>query len=171
MTPDERKALPKKRANRDEIDAFYLLSAALSTTASAEEILEKRARMIPGGWRDLRMIRARLENLVLCLLNTFEPEKQRNIGKQMQHMRLKTLFAPEASKDPEMFMLPTEDLGILIRAATEACKERMCTAGECPRCPLGRVLDMASFVSRGDRAWWQVFEQATRWDVGMEDCG
>lgn len=172
MTPDERKKLPKKRANRNEVDTFYLLCASLSAMMSGEEHLEKRARLIPGGWRDLRMMRVRLENLVLCLLNTFEPDKQRHIGRQMQSLRLKTVFGPEAAKDPEMFMLPLEDVGVLVRAATQGiCKINMCPQAECARCQLGKVLDRCSFVTRGDRAWWEVFEQANYRDVGMEDAG
>lgn len=171
LTPEERKALPKKRANRDEVDTFYLLAAALSALMSGEELLKSRAQMIPGGWRDLRMIRAKLENLVLCMLNTFELDKQHHIGRQMQHIRIKTVFGPEASKDPEMFMLPIEDLALLVHASTQECKLGMCPSAECARCKLGKVLDRVSFVSRGDRAWWEVFEQASRRDVGMEDCG
>lgn len=117
----------------------------------------------------MRMLSKRLEGLVLCLLNTFEEDKQRVIGKQMRHLRLKTVFGKEAAKDPEVFMLPTEDLGIIIRAATGECKLRMCPPSECARCQLGKVIDGASFVSRGNRAWWEVFEQATRRDVGADD--
>lgn len=170
MTPEERKNLPKKRANRDEIDAFYLLSAALSALMSGEEYLESRAKLMPGGWRDLRMLRSRLENFVLSMLNTFEVDKQRHIGRQMQYLKLKTVFGPEAAKDPEMFMLPIEDVGLLVHAATQECKLHMCSKGDCSRCQLGRVLDRCSFVTRGDRAWWEVFEQANHRDVGMEDA-
>lgn len=172
MTPEERKNLPKKRANRDEVDTFYLIAASLSALLSAKENLEKRSRMIPGGWRDLCMLVSRLENLLLCLLNTFEPDKQRHIGRQMKYMRLKTVFGPEAVKDPEMFMLPLEDVGVLVHAATQGvCKINMCPQADCARCQLGKVLDRCSFVTRCDRAWWEVFEQATRRDVGMEDAG
>lgn len=171
LTPEERKALPKKRANRNEIDTFYLLAAALSAIMSGKDNLEQRMKMIPGGWRDLCMIRTKLESIVLCLLNTFEPDKQRHVGKQMQHLRIKTVFGPEAHKDPEMFMLPIEDLGLLVRVSTNECKLNMCPSSDCARCQLGKVLDRASFVSRGDRAWWEVFEQATHRDVGMEECG
>lgn len=72
MTPEERKNLPKKRAYRNEIDAYYRLYAAMSTVVEAEENLEKRVRLIPGGWRDLRMIHTKLRNLLKCTLYTFE---------------------------------------------------------------------------------------------------
>lgn len=168
LTPEERRALPKKRSNRREIDAFYLLAAATSAVLTCEIDLEARAKLIPGGWRDIRLLRSKMEGLMQCLVHTFEPDKQRNIAKQMQYLHIKTTFGPEASKDPEMFMLPTEDLALLIHAATQECKLLMCPSGDCARCRLGKVLDSASFVSRGDRAWWEVFEQAKRRDVGME---
>jgi len=167
-TIEQRRALPKKHANRKEIDTFYLLAAALSALLSAEEDLKKRAELIPGGWRDLRMIRTRAEYLLCDILHTFEPDKQRSIDKQMKHLRLKTVFGPEAHKDPEMFMLPINDLALLIHAATQECKLLMCPSGDCARCRLGKALDSASFVTRGDRAWWEVFEQAKTKDVGME---
>ena len=169
LTDEQRHALPKKRANRREIDAFYLMAASLSAFLTCEEDLKARAKMIPGGWCTLRMLRTRAENLLKCILNTFEPEKQLAISKQMYKLHIKTVFGPEASKDPEMFMLPIEDLALLIHAATQECKMLMCPAGDCARCKLGKVLDSASFVTRGDRAWWEVFEQAKRHDVGMED--
>lgn len=169
LTPEQRRALPTKRANRKEIDAFYMLAAATSAVLTVEQDLEARAKLIPGGWRDVRLLRSKMENLMQCLIHTFDPDKARNIAKQMDHLRIKTVFGPEASKDPEMFMLPTEDLAILIHAATQECKLLMCPSGDCARCRLGKVLDSASFVSRGDRAWWEVFEQARHKDVGMED--
>lgn len=169
LTHEQRRALPKKRSNRQEIDAFYLMAATLSAMLTCEKDLEARAKMVPGGWRDLRLIRTKTENLLRCILHTFEPVKQYSIDKQMQHLRLKTVFGPEAAKEPEMFMLPTEDLALLIHAATQECKLLMCPSGDCARCRLGKVLDSASFVSRGDRAWWEVFEQARKRDVGMED--
>lgn len=171
MTPEEHKNLPKKRAYRNEIDAYYRLYAAMSTVVEAEENLEKRVRLIPGGWRDLRMIHTKLRNLLKCTLCTFEEEKQKSIKLHSKYIRLRTTFGPEASKDPESMVLPMDDLGVLVFAASQECKLRMCPAAECAQCQLGRVLDGTSFISRGDRAWWEVFDQAKRRDVGMEDAG
>ena len=49
LKKEDRKALPKKRANRAEIDAFYYLAAARSGVMTAEENLKTRAKMVPGG--------------------------------------------------------------------------------------------------------------------------
>ena len=183
LTKEQRQALPKKRAYRDEVDAFYAMCAALSAMIDAagdkEDVdaqgkmikgkLADRARLIPGGYRNLRCIETMMKNMILDMQHTFEPEKRRVIEKQIRHLRLKTVFGQQATKDPEVFMLPTEDLALLIHAATGECKLRMCLPSECAQCRLGKVIDGASFVSRGNRAWWEVFEQATRRDVGAAD--
>lgn len=168
LTREERMALPTRRCNRKNIDAFYMLAAGYNSLLNAAENLEPHIRLVPNGWRDFKMMLSRMEKLLQCTVHTFEPEKQKSIGKQINHLRVKTVFGPEAHKDPEMFMLPTEDLAILVYAATQDCKIHMCASGDCAQCKLGKVLDSASFVSRGDRAWWEVFDQARRRDVGME---
>ena len=176
LTQEQKQAIKTKRANRKEIDAYYSLAACLSFLIEAAGdkqldepgMLVERAKLIPGGLRDLRCVESILKDLVPNMKLTFEPDKQKSIRRQIRHLRIKTVFGPEAHKEPEMFMLPIDDLALLVRAATEACKVRMCAPGECSQCVLGKVIDRASFVSRGDRAWWEVFEQAMRWDVGME---
>lgn len=170
------KNIRQKKANRREIDTFYGICAHMSVLidASGDEendipgVLVERAKLIPGGLRDLRCVTALVRKLVHNMIFTFDADKQKSIQKQINHLRIKTVFGPEASKDPEMFMLPTQDLAILVHAATQECKMLMCPCGDCSRCKLGKVLDSASFVSRDGRAWWEVFEQASRRDVGME---
>lgn len=49
LTPEQRRALPKKHANRKEIDAFYMLAAATSAVLTVETDLEARAKLIRGG--------------------------------------------------------------------------------------------------------------------------
>lgn len=167
LTQEQKQAIPQKRANRREIDAYYALAAALSFLLEAAGdkedddpgLLSERAKLVPGGLRELRCAAAMLKSVVPNMLLTFEREKQRSISKQIQHLRIKTIFGPEAHKDKETLMVPIEDVGLLVRAATEACKVRMCTAGECSQCDLGKAIDRASFVSRGERAWWEVFEE------------
>lgn len=177
LTEEQKQAIPQKRANRKEIDAYYGLAAALSCLFDAAGvkdddddpgILCERARLVPGCLRDLRCATAMITSAVQNMKLTFEPEKRRSISRQMQHLRIRTVFGPEAHKEPEMFMIPIEDLGLLVQAATEACKVRMCAPGECSQCELGRAIDRASFVSRGNRAWWEVFDQMVRGQAAQE---
>ena len=169
LTNEQKSKIKQRRANRKETDAYYGLAAALSCLLEAAGDkedkdappgeLEERAKLIPGGLRDLRCATGLIRRLLPNMLLTFEPEKRRSIGRQIQYLRIKTVFGPQAHKDKEMLMVPIEDVGLLVQAATEACKIRMCAAGECSQCELGKAIDRASFVSRGNRAWWEVFEQ------------
>ena len=106
--------LPVKHANRFEMDAFYKLCAMRNTIGMAKEDLEGRARMIPGGWRDLCACSALTGKLVSHMLLTFEAQKRPYIVRQMDNMRVRVLFAREASHDPETVIMDVEDLGVLL---------------------------------------------------------
>lgn len=155
--------LPTKPANRAEVDGFNYLSACVTDLEFAQEHMEKRIRLIPDGWREFRMIQARLEQLVKIMVMTFEPEKQMQIWRTSRVMRHKLIYAPEVVREKDKFLIPSDDLGMLITAAGEACKMRMCTAAECNKCKLAKTLDGYSFVTRGKhRAWWEVFSAASQ---------
>ena len=154
--------LPVKRANRFEMDAFYKLSAMRNTIGMAKEDLEGRARMIPGGWRDLRACLSLMEKLVHNLLMTFDEKKRGQIARQMKHMRVRVVFGPEASHEPETVMMDIEDLAVMLHAASGECRLRMCKPDECNHCQLGQVIDRCSFVTRDNRAWWEVIEAARK---------
>lgn len=154
--------LPVKRANRFEMDAFYKLCAMRNTLGMAKEELESRARLIPGGWRDLCASSALTGKLVSHMLLTFEAQKRPYIVRQMDNMRVRVLFAREASHDPETVIMDVEDLGVLLYYGYEHCKVCMGKPDECSRCQLGKVLDKCSFESRGNRSWWEVMNGAVK---------
>lgn len=151
-----------KPANRLEMDTFYRLVASLDSMLKGEDDLKARAHLIPGGWRDLRLCAVLLNKLVGNMLSTFEEKKRIHVARQMKHMRIRVTFGPEASREPEMVMMDVEDLAVMLHAASGECRLRMCMPNECSRCDLGQVIDRCSFVSRGDRAWWEVIEEARR---------
>lgn len=169
LTQEQKDALPKKRANRDQYNAYLYLGAAYETLADAVEILGPRAQLIPYGLRDLKMIYRTLGDLCTNMLHTFDVEKQRQIKRTVKAMRIKTVIGPSVVKEGEQILIDTGDLAVIVNAAQQECKMRLCTPDQCRQCMLGQVLDRVSFVSRGNRAWWEVFEQALRRDVGMED--
>lgn len=154
--------LPTKPANRMETDTFYRIVSSLNSLLLAQDDLKARAHLIPGGWRDLRACMALMEKLVHNLLQTFDEKKRGQIARQMKHMRIRVTFGPEASREPEMVMMDVEDLAVMLHAASGECRLRMCMPNECSRCDLGQVIDRCSFVSRGNRAWWEVIEAARR---------
>lgn len=155
-------SLPVKHANRFEMDAFYKLSAMRNTLGMAKEDLKGRASMIPGGWRDLCACSAITGKLVNHMLLTFEEQKRPYIVRQMENSRIRVLFAREASHDPETVIMDVEDLAVLTYYGYEHCKVCMGNPDECSRCQLGNVLDKCSFVSRGNRAWWEVINGAVK---------
>ena len=93
---------------------------------------------------------------------TFDEKKRAQIDRQMRNMRMRVVFGPEASREPESIIITTDDLAVLLCAAGESCKMRMCKPGECNACQLGKVLDRCSFVTRENRAWWEVIEGARK---------
>ena len=155
-------SLPVKRANRFEMDAFYKLCAMRNTLGMAKGDLEGRARMIPGGWRDLCASYALTGNLVSHMLLTFEAQKRPYIVRQMENSRIRVLFAREATHDPETVIMDIEDLAVLTYYGYEHCKVCMGKPDECSRCQLGKVLDKGSFESRGNRSWWEVINGAVQ---------
>lgn len=162
MTDAEILALPKKPANRAEVDAYYYFDAAYDVFGTVEKDMEKRIRMIPGGWRDLKLIRAKTGNLLRMLSGTFEPEKAKQIIKMGQSVRMKLEFNKQVVRDMDMFLVETDEMGVLITFASYHCKLQMCEPHMCRRCQLGKVMDKLSWVSREDRAWWEVFESKLR---------
>ena len=154
--------MPTKPANQLEMDTFYRLAASAHTLKSFHEDLKARAQMIPGGWRDLRACAALMDKLVRNLLETCDEKKRLQVARQMKHMRIRVVFGPEASREPETVMMDVEDLAVLVHAATQECRMRLCKPDECNRCQLGEVLDRCSFVTRDNRAWWEVIEAARK---------
>lgn len=168
MTDAEIMSLPKKTANRAEVDACYYLGAFAKSLKENEGAINKRLHMIPGGWRDLKMIISKLDNLLRAMGGTFEPEKWIQIKRMTESVRTKLEFNRQAVRDNDMILVDMDELGTLIVAASEHCKLQMCEASECRKCQLGKVIDKLSWVSRENRAWWEVFETLTR-DVTPEE--
>lgn len=166
-TDEQRSNFPTKRANSAEVSTYNMLCASLYDLSQAahkeNSPVQKRLRMIPGGWRDMRMLYARMEGLLRDMWFTFEPEKRAQIRRMQTGMRNKLVVGPQACKDAGLFVLSEKDLGVLLFSATDRCKTCLGTPGECKRCQLGKTLDDVSFISRGDdRSWWEVMEAAPR---------
>lgn len=169
LTKEQKHALPKKASNRAQYSAYLMMGAAYEAMEEAVEVLTPRARLIPYGARDLTLARNILRDMVSNMLHTFEPVKQEQIAKSAKHMRIKTVFAPDVVKEGERIIIEVEDLALLVNAAQQECKMRLCAPGECHKCILGGVLDKVSVVSRGNRAWWEVLGRAETVDVGAEE--
>lgn len=165
MTKEEARALPKKAANRAEVDAYYMLDAFRQKLHKIAPDIEKRAHLVPGGWRDIRLMQSKMDNLMLGLSGTFEPEKAQQIVRMGQSVQVKLEFNRAVVRENDMMLVDMDELGVLIQAARQECKLRMCEPQECRKCQLGKVLDKLSWVSRDGRAWWEVFSML---DAGGE---
>ena len=91
-----------------------------------------------------------------------DAKKRAQIDRKMRNMRFRVVFVPDASREPESVIVSVDDLAVLLYAAGEECRLRMCKPGECNACQLGQVLDRCSFVTRENRAWWEVIEAARK---------
>ena len=153
-----------KYLNRAETDAFNDLAAGLLCLQSAGERMEERLRgNVPDGWRDLRMITTRLMSLLNLITQTIPENKRKQVVRHANACCVKLTYVPEAHRDPDVHLLLTEDLGVLLKAASDRCKVCMGTKGECDTCKLGHALDHTSFLSRGapgvGGTWWEIFSE------------
>ena len=167
MTDEEILALPKKAANRAEVDAYYYMDAFYDAIGRIKGDMEKRLKMLPGGWRDMNLVYSKMGRLLRELSGTFEPEKALQIKRMGQSVRVRLEFNRPVVAANDMFLVDMQEMGVLITAASQHCKLNMCMPHECRKCQLGKVMDKLSWVSREDRAWWEVFEAKLR--EGEED--
>lgn len=157
-----------KPSNREEQDCYLYLAASLTDLIEAQEKMEKRIRLIPRGWWMIKACTGLLKKLLKGLRDTFEPEKRRQMQRTADRCRHKLVIGPQAVRDEEQYVLSEHDFGELIYAAIEKCVLCMGSPADCKGCPLGKVLDGVSFITRQNRAWWEVFEASKRVDIGEE---
>ena len=157
-------------SNREEQDHYLFMLASVSDWIEAKESkgMEARFRGIPNGWRDLCLVVAVAKNLTKKLKYTYEPNKRMQMQRTADRARHKLIIGPQATTDEEQYVLCSSDFGVLMVAATEKCGMCLGTPADCRQCDLGKTLDAVSFISRQNRAWWEVFERSKRVDIGEE---
>lgn len=100
-----------------EYAAMLTLFATISAFAELTPILEKRAKMRPGLFRDIRMMEAKCDTLMRGLLDTVPAEKLRHIRAEVKNVRLNVKVAPPglATENTEGFSyVPSHTLNDLI---------------------------------------------------------
>lgn len=148
----------KRALSHTEYSALTSLMACASEVEYMQPYLSERLRgMTRTGWRDLRMVSGVMRRLVGQICGTVPDQKRLVLRKQAEHTRIKLCYGPQAAADPDIRLVPGEDLGVIITAAAEQCKLCMGTAKQCRACLLGRALDSAAWFDRGQDAWWEVF--------------
>ena len=161
-------SIKTKPSNRAEQDCYLYLCASLSDLIEAQEKMERRIRLVPRGWWMIRVCTSLLTKLLRGIWQTFEPEKRRQIQRTSERVRHKLIIGQQATTEEEQYVVAAKDFGVLMCAASDKCGLCMGTPQDCKRCDLGKVIDGLSFISRQDRAWWEVFSQAQTRTIGEE---
>ena len=156
-----------KPSNRAEQDHFLYLSASLSDVLDAKDEMEERIRLIPNGWRDWCLLASTFQRMLGRLRDTYEPVKRAQMQRTADRMHHKLVVGAQASHEEDQYIICAHDLGVLLVGASSKCDLCMGKPSDCNRCALGKTLDGVSFVSRQDRAWWEVFERSERTDIGV----
>lgn len=155
-TPEEFQGIQQMRLRGDDVNRLLGLYAADAELkrAGADENIQRRMRLLPNGWRDLRMIQQRLARLTDAIQWTIPQEKRVGFARTASRCRYIVMQGPLASRpkaDTEE-IVTTDELNTLVGAAWDG-KCRMCFDGDCDRCELGKVLDNLISQDRDGRHW------------------
>ena len=155
-----------KPSNSVEQDHYLYLCASFSDMMDAKECrhMEQRLRMIPGGWRDFCLMTSLMKKILKNLKMTYEPVKRKQMQRTADRCRHKLIIGPQVTNEEEQYVLSRSDFSVLVLAASEMCTLCMGVPSQCKGCDLGKVLDEVSFISRQNRAWWEIFEASKRRD-------
>ena len=144
--------LPIVRVNSDSIQRLYSLFAAAQCLGELEATEEKRIRVIPGGWRDLRLCHTLLDKLAKNMKYTMPPEKRARVDSMAPRMRFRTWCGHEAIKTtPEEVVVAEKELDVLVEYAWNECS--MCIEQRCSQCRLGKVFDGVMDYDRNGDSW------------------
>ena len=153
---DNKPTVQIMRTNGQDFDRILAFFAGFAAVDEARKHLERRVRLIPGGWRDLCLVHAKLDKLTKTIMETIPPEKRRNLIKMGHRSKFHIVLGPQATQtaSADEALLGFDDLDVLVLAAREQCK--MCTdwsRGKCSRCELGKTLDRVLRYDRNGKDW------------------
>lgn len=143
----ERLSLPRTHLRQEETDGIVYLLCMASRLKEIQQVMEKRLRTIPDGWRKIRMADAVLDKLVDNLLDTVPIDKLRTLDILMPDTRVHVTYTRQIGKGKDNVSgIASDDLSLLTAAAHDGiCK--ICD-GNCDRCPLGKVFDRFLHTAR-----------------------
>lgn len=130
-----------------EYAALQSFFAAVSNMQVLLPILEKRAKLVPGLWRDLRLIQAKTEAALPEILRTVPANKLRQINAELEHVALYVkVEAPgiRTRKSEGFSYTPTDTLNDLLNYVCEhECMLCDRTAAESRKCEIRRMIEGA----------------------------
>ena len=148
----EKKAPEVSRLRADEMDNLLALYASLQEMETAKRVMEARLRSIPGGWRDISMIRSVLSRLIEQLMKTIPSDKLLSLSRNVKHMSYRVYLAHPVTKPREEVIVGGNDLHTLVEKA-HAWNCTLCEQ-DCNKCELGQALDHVMIQCRGRRESW-----------------
>ncbi len=163
MSEEEKaRSLAVTRLRADETSSLLALYASLQEIDTAKENMEKRLRTIPGGWRDISLVRTVLSKLIDRLLGTVPIEKLQSISRNMRCMTYRIHFVRPVTLPPDEAIVNGDDLETLIRCAHNfycvACDK------DCNKCNLGKALDHTMIQCRKHNESWSWIDCETDYD-------
>lgn len=154
--PENEREIGRARLRQGELMDILRIYAANEALrkACSDEGMERRLRLIPGAWRDIRMMTTKLGKICDGLAATVPEEKRIGFVRAAQRSTYCVMQGPLASrpKPNEEEIITTGELDTLVSAAYEG-RCRLCIEGNCDGCALGRVLDGIVSVDRNGRSW------------------
>lgn len=156
--PERLENVPYTRIRGEELVSLCKLYASWD---AVEKMLEDdyftaRVKTLPGGYRDLRMIRSKLEGMVNDLMHTIPREKVIGVNSAVRRMRFSVAQGPVASRDRHADEQIVK--AAWIRALVEAAHGWKCIVcqSDCNRCELGKAMDNLIAEDRNGRSWSEI---------------
>lgn len=126
--------------NSKELHRFELLAALDVQLTSGQEPLKARLQTIPNGWRDFRMIGARLGRLIEQIYDTMPTNRVRYMQTLCQYGEILIRVKPAAKSD-ENLLLPVSALRVLVNhAMSDHCTMCFLNRDEVKACKLRKAL-------------------------------
>lgn len=151
----EQKPIERMRTNKDDVALIFGMFAGLQELEKASKEMEKRFRLIPNGWRDLKCIISMYDRLMSNIVATVPPEKLVSMTRMLPRMRFKVFCGAQASTaGSDECIITLREADVLCKYAHEQCK--LCFKENCSQCDLGRTLDSVMTYDRDGRSWANV---------------
>ena len=123
-----------------ELRRLLLLNALLDQVIKSELDLQDMARMVPKGWRDLRLSSSALKRVCNALFDLLDDKQLEYMAHTRANMEIRLAPRHIANVDP-WAMIKYSDADVLIECSMRAeCHICLRTDAEVRRCKLRRVL-------------------------------
>lgn len=148
---------PRTPLTGDEMRSFEMLGVAMTALGQVPKRMQERLRKIPNGWRDYRLIDAKLTNLFGRLCCTVATGHLMTLKKTVEFGRIKINVNP-ASKIEGYAVAPQDALETIINTAMgHECALCVREGAELKNCPLKKAFSEVCFPEEphGSGCWYK----------------